>query len=113
MGTKLQTNISSLTSLDIRAGRILKVEDSKTKKPTYRLTVDFGRDVGIKISCGAYRHYRKEDLVGKQVIGLVNLGPKRMGPEISDVLILGVSNAAGETVYLTPQEEVPPGAEVF
>ena len=110
---KPTTDYSSFAALDIRVGKIIKVEDSATKKPTYRLTVDFGPEIGIKVSCGAYRNYKKEDLVNKQVIGIVNFAPKKMGPEISEVLILGVPNAAGETIYLTPQSEISRGAEVF
>ncbi len=110
---KPQANYESFAALDIRVGKIIKVEDSATKKPTYRLTVDFGQDVGVKISCGAYRNYKKEDLVGKLVIGVVNFGDKKMGPEISQVLILGVPNSVGETIYLMPQSEVSLGGQVF
>jgi tRNA-binding protein len=107
------TQFNSFESLDMRVGRIVKVEDSQTKKPTYRLTVDFGAGIGTKVSCGAYRNYSKEFLVGKQVIGVMNLGTKKMGPEISEVLILGVPNPGGETIFLTPQSEVDLGVEVF
>jgi tRNA-binding protein len=83
---------SHFDALDIRVGRIIKVEDAATKKPTYRLTIDFGSDIGIKVSCGAYRNYPPEQLTGKQIIGVVNFGEKRMGPEVSQVLVLGVPN---------------------
>ena len=104
---------SAFESLDIRVGRIVKVEDAETRKPTYRLTVDFGPDIGMKVSCGAYRNYPKEALVGRQVIGIVNFAPKKMGPERSEVLILGVPNENHETIYLMPQSEVPLGVAVF
>ena len=100
-------------ALDIRVGRIVKVEDAQTKKPTYRITVDFGSEIGVKVSCGAYRNYAKEALIGKQVIAVVNFGVKQMGPEKSEVLILGVPNEQGETIYLTPQTVVPLGVQVF
>ena len=100
-------------ALDIRVGKIIKVEDAETKKPTYRITVDFGSDVGTKVSCGAYRNYAKEELVGKQIVAILNFGVKQMGPEKSEVLILGVPNEQGETVYLTQQSEVPLGVHVF
>lgn len=103
----------SFAGLDIRVGRILKVEDSATKKPTYRLSVDFGPEIGVKVSCGAYRNYSPEELVGKQIIGIINFGPKKMGPEVSEVLILGVPNPAGETIYLMPQTDVTLGVAVF
>lgn len=100
-------------ALDIRVGRIVNVEDAQTKKPTYRITVDFGSEVGTKVSCGAYRNYSKEELIGKQVVAVLNLGTKQMGPEKSEVLILGVPNEKGETIYLTPQAEVSLGVQVF
>src|SRR3989344_6020376 len=100
-------------ALDIRVGKIIKVEDAETKKPTYRIAVDFGSDIGTKVSCGAYRNYSKEDLLGKQVIAVVNLGIKQMGPEKSEVLILGVPNEKGETIYLTPESDVSLGVQVF
>ncbi len=110
---KPKADYTSFAALDVRVGKIIKVDDSLTKKPTYRLTVDFGPIIGVKVSCGAYRNYKKEDLLGKQVVGIVNFEAKKMGPEVSEVLILGAPNEKGETIYLTPQAEVPLGAEIF
>ena len=104
---------SSFSALDIRVGRIVTVEDSATQKPTYRLTIDFGAPIGTKVSCGAYRNYSKEYLTGKEVICVVNFGDKKMGPEVSQVLVLGVPNAAGETVFLRPDTDVALGVTVF
>src|SRR3989344_6263452 len=100
------TNFSNFDSLDIRVGKIINVEDAQTKKPTYKITVDFGAKIGSKVSCGAYRNYSKEELMGKEVIAVVNLGTKQMGPEKSEILILGVPNMKGETIFLTPQSDV-------
>jgi tRNA-binding protein len=110
---KTQANYSSFEALDIRVGKVTKVEDTTSKKPTYRMTIDFGSEIGIKISCGAYRNYTKEDLVGKQVICVVNFPEKKIGTEISQTLTLGVANSKGEVIYLTPQSEVPLGTQVF
>ncbi len=110
---KSQTDYSAFEALDIRVGKIIKVEDSLSKKPTYRLTVDFGSEIGTKVSCGAYRNYSRDELMEKQVIGVVNFPSKKMGPEISEVLILGVSNEKGETIYLTPQSVVALGQKIF
>ncbi len=107
------TSHNNFSNLDIRVGKIINVEDAQTKKPTYRVTVDFGAEVGIKVSCGAYKNYAKENLMGKQVMGVVNLGTKQMGPEKSEVLILGVPNEKGETIYLKPESDAPLGVEVF
>jgi tRNA-binding protein len=113
MATKPTVDFRSFEALDIRAGRIVRVEEARTRKPTYRLTIDLGPEVGTKVSCGAYRNYPKDALIGKTVICVVNFGTKQMGPEISEVLVLGIANAAGETVYLTTEQSVPLGGVVF
>ena len=110
---KTQADFSHFEALDVRVGRIVNVEDSQTKRPTYKITVDFGSEIGSKVSCGAYRNYTKEELIGKQVVGVINFGEKKMGPEVSQFLILGVANEKGETIYLTPQSEVPLGGKIF
>ena len=113
MAIKPMADFKNFDALDIRAGRVLQIEDAQTRKPTYKLTIDFGPEIGTKISCGAYRNYAKEALLGKTVICVVNFGVKKMGPEISEVLVLGVANAAGETIYLTTEQNVAVGAPVF
>ena len=113
MAIKPTADFRNFEALDIRAGRIVRVDDAQTRKPTYRLTIDFGPEVGTKVSCGAYRNYPKEALLGKTVVCVVNFGIKKMGPEISEVLVLGVANAAGETVYLTTEQSVPLGGAVY
>ena len=92
---------------------VLKVEDARTRKPTYRLTIDLGPEIGVKRSCGAYRNYAPEALVGRQVIAVVNLGPKQMGPEISEVFVLGVDNEAGRVIFLTTEADVPLGNPIY
>ncbi len=113
MKLKSTADFSNFDALDIRAGRIVKVEDAETKKPTYRLTIDLGLEIGTKVSCGAYRNYSKEALMGKTVICVMNFVPKEMGPEVSEVLVLGVANQSGETIYLTTESDVPLGGQVF
>ena len=113
MTIKPTADFANFAALDIRAGRIVQVDDAQTRKPTYRLTIDFGAEMGTKVSCGAYRNYPKEALLGKTVICVVNFGSKKMGPEISEVLVLGIANAAGETIYLTTEQSVPLGGTVF
>lgn len=98
--------------LDIRVGRVLDVQEARSRKPTYRITIDFGDELGVKRSCGAYRNYAVEDLVGRLVVAVVNLGPKQMGPEVSEVLVLGVSKPEGGTTYLTTESDVPNGSLV-
>src|SRR5271170_1557048 len=102
---KSNTDFSHFSALDIRVGRIVSVDESKAKKPTYKITVDFGTEVGKKTTIGAFKNYPKEELIGKLVIGLVNVGEKKMGEELSQFLLMGVSNEKHETIYLTPQAE--------
>jgi tRNA-binding protein len=113
MASKQTAPPGAFEELDIRVGRVTAVEEAMTRKPTYRMTVDFGPEVGMKVSCGAYRNYAAAELVGRLVVAVVNLGPKQMGPERSEVLILGVTNAKGETIYLTPEADVSLGSPVF
>ena len=110
---KPTADFSHFEALDIRVGRVVKVEDAETKKPTYRMTIDFGPDIGTKISCGAYRNYPKDALLGQQVVAVVNVAPRKMGPEVSEVLVLGVPNEKGETIYVTPQQPVALGVSLF
>lgn len=110
---KPTADFSHFEALDIRVGRVVKVEDAETKKPTYRMTIDFGPDIGTKTSCGAYRNYPKDALLGQQVIAVVNFAPRKMGPEVSEVLVLGVPNEKGETIYVTPQQPVALGVALF
>jgi tRNA-binding protein len=86
---KAIADFAHFEALDIRVGRIVKVEDAQTRKPIYRMTLDFGPEIGTKVSCGAYRNYPRDALVGQQVLAVVNFTPRQMGPEISEVLVLG------------------------
>lgn len=113
MTFKPTADFSSFAALDIRVGRIVKVEDAATKKPTWRITIDFGAEIGTKISCGAYKSYPKESLIGRLVLAVINFAPRKMGPEISEVLVLGVPSQSGDTIYVTPQRPVAPGVAVF
>jgi tRNA-binding protein len=110
---KPQTDFVHFSVLDMRVGKIISVDDSKAKKPTYKITVDFGSETGIKTTIGAFKNYQKEELIGKLVVGLVNVGEKKMGEEISQFLLMGVPNEKHETIYLMPESEVPLGVEVF
>jgi tRNA-binding protein len=113
MALKPTADFAHFEALDIRVGRIVKVEDAATKKPTYKMTIDFGPEIGLKVSCGAYKSYPKENLLGQQVLAVVNFAPRKMGPEVSEVLVLGVPNETGETIYVTPQRPVAPGVALF
>lgn len=99
--------------IDMRVGTIIDVQPSLAKKPTYRFTLDFGGEIGIKTSCAALTNYAREELIGGQVVAVVNFPPKKMGPEVSEVLILGVPGENGVVIRLQPERHVGMGGRVF
>ncbi len=101
--------------VDIRVGKIVQVEDfPQARKPAYKLIIDFGPEIGTKRSSAQVtRHYTKEELLGKQVMGVVNFPLKQIGPFLSEVLTLGVPDGDGGVVLLSPTEEVPVGGKMF
>lgn len=104
------------TKLDIRVGKIVGVEDfPEARKPAFKLTIDFGSEVGTKRSSAQLvAHYKKEELVGKKVLGVVNFPPRQIGPFLSEVLTLGVPDEADECVLITPDKnEAVVGGRLF
>ncbi len=101
--------------VDIRVGRIVAAEPfPEARKPALKLRVDFGGDVGVKRSSAQItRHYAPEDLVGRQVLAVVNFPPRQIGPSLSEVLVLGVPDADGEVVLVGPDAEVPLGGRLY
>jgi len=101
--------------VDIRVGRVVGVDDfPEARKPAYKLKIDFGEGVGIrKSSAQATRHYSKGDLLNRLVLAVVNFPPKQIGPYMSEVLTLGVPDADGEVVLLTPERDVPLGGRMY
>jgi len=93
--------------LDVRVGVVVSVEDfPEAKKPSYKLTIDFGQEVGIKRSSAQLvKHYKKEDLVGKKVLGVVNFPERQIGPFLSEVLTLGVPDNEHECILITPDSD--------
>lgn len=114
---KPQITFEDFEKVDIRVGKIVKVEDfPEARKPSYKLTIDFGPEIGIKRSCGQFvKNQTKEELLGKQVVCVVNFPPKQIGPFTSEVLTLGPDDGTGEPsnwVALTTLKEVPLGKSV-
>ena len=101
--------------VEIRVGRIVRAEDfPQARKPAYRLQIDFGPEIGIKRSSAQIvKHHSKEELVGSLVLAVVNFPPRQIGPFLSEVLTLGMPNAAGDVVLIRPAAEVPLGSRMF
>lgn len=100
--------------VDIRAGTITRAEPfPEARKPALKLWVDFGPEIGEKRSSAQITaHYSPEALVGRQVLAVVNFPPRQIGPVRSEVLVLGVSDAAGGIVLLAPDLKVPNGGRM-
>lgn len=107
--------IEDFLALDIRVGKITAVEDfPEARKPAYKLTIDFGEEVGVKRSSAQITgNYSKEDLQDRLVLGVVNFPPRQIGPFVSEVLTLGVPDEAGEVVLATPDKRVPIGGKLY
>lgn len=99
--------------VDIRVGVVTDAREfPEARRPAYRLWIDFG-PLGIKRSSAQItRHYRPADLIGRLVVAVVNFPPKQIGPFVSEVLVLGAYDEAGEVVLLTPERLVPPGSRI-
>jgi len=101
--------------VDIRVGRIVQAEPfPQARKPAYKLWVDYGPEIGVKKSSAQItKHYTVDELVGRQVLGVVNFPPRQIGPFMSEALVLGLPDADGEVVLIGPGQEVPIGGRMF
>lgn len=100
---------------DIRVGAIIEAEPfPQARKPAYRLKIDFGAEIGIKRSSAQITElYALKDLIGRQVLAVINLPERQIGPFMSQVLTLGAAQADGSVVLLAPDRPVPNGAKMF
>jgi tRNA-binding protein len=101
--------------VDIRVGRVMAAEPfPEARKPAIKLTIDFGDEIGVKRSSAQItKNHRVEDLVGRQVLAVVNFPPRQIGPFMSQVLTLGVPDASGEVMLIGPDREVPVGGRLY
>lgn len=107
--------IEDFLELDIRVGQIVQVEDfPEARKPAYKLTIDFGEEIGTKKSSAQIvSNYSKEDLQDRLILAVVNFPPRQIGPFISEVLTLGVPDEQGEVVLIKPSTDVPVGGKLY
>ena len=94
-------------------GRVASVEDfPEARVPAWKLTIDFGPEVGTKRSSAQITNYSRDELEGRLVIAVVNFPPRRIGPFSSEVLVLGALDEDNKVILLRPDEDVPPGARI-
>lgn len=107
-------SIEDFLKLDIRVGTVVRAEPfPEARKPAIKLWVDFGPELGEKKSSAQITvHYEPEDLVGRQVIAVVNFPPRQIGPIKSEILVLGLSDDNGAIVLLGPDKPVPDGSRM-
>jgi tRNA-binding protein len=100
-------------AVDMRVGRIIAVEDfPEARKPAWKLTIDFGSELGTKRSSAQITNYTREQLEGRLVVAVVNFPPRQIGPVRSEVLTLGAADEQGRVILLSPDADVPLGARI-
>ena len=107
---------TTLGELDIRVGRVISADlETRTRKPTYRMIIDFGK-FGKRVSYGRFTQHSLQDVKDRLVLGVLNFKPRQMGPVISEVLILGVQYPkaeSGEATFLSPAADAKIGSKLF
>ena len=108
-------SIDDFNKVDIRVGRIVDVQEfPEARKPAWKLTIDFGTELGRRRSSAQLRPlYTREELLGRLVLAVMNFPPRQIGPFMSEVLTLGVPSADGAVVLIEPDREVPIGGRLF
>jgi tRNA-binding protein len=106
--------IDDFLKVDIRVGTVLRAEPfPEARKPAFKLWVDYGPEIGEKKSSAQITaHYAPEDLIGRQVLAVVNFPPRQIGPFMSEALVLGLHDAEGKVVLIGPDKGVPDGEKM-
>lgn len=101
-------------AVELRVGRIVEVNDfPEARKPAYRIKADFGSEIGVRTSSARISDlYSREELLGRQILGVVNFPPKQIGPVRSEFLLTGFYRDDGTVVLAIPEREVPLGAKL-
>jgi tRNA-binding protein len=110
-----QIAFDDFMKVDVRVGQVLAVDPfPEARKPAWKLTIDFGPDIGVKKSSAQITvHYTRDQLLGRKVAAVVNFPPRQIGPFMSEVLTLGFPDAAGEVVLVGVDRDVPLGGRLF
>ena len=108
-----EIDFDQFLAVDMRVGRVTAVEDfPEARKPAYKLTIDFGPEVGTRRSSAQITNYAREELEGRLVVAVVNFSPRQIGPFMSEVLPLGAADEAGQVILLEPSSDVPLGSRI-
>jgi tRNA-binding protein len=106
-------DIDHFQAVDMRVGRVMAVDDfPEARVPAWKLTIDFGPEVGTKRSSAQITHYSREELEGSLVVAVVNFPPRRIGPFSSEVLVLGALDPDKGVVLLRPDQETAVGSRI-
>jgi tRNA-binding protein len=110
-----QIEYADFEAVDIRVGTIVSAERfPEARKPAFKLTIDFGGEIGVKKSSAQLTvHYKPDQLIGRQVCAVVNFPPRQIGPFLSEVLTLGMPDEDGAVVLVRPDLRVPNGGKLF
>ena len=113
--TNATISFDDFLKVDIRVGTVIKAEPfPEARKPALKLTIDFGDEIGVKKSSAQItENHAIENLVGTQVLAVVNFPPRQIGPFMSEVLTLGVPDANGKVMLLRPHQPVPAGGRMY
>ena len=110
----LEIDFDQFLAVDMRVGVVTAVEDfPEARKPAWKLTIDFGPEIGVKRSSAQIINYARDELEGRRVVAVVNFPPRQIGPFMSQVLCLGFPDDAGEVVLVTVDRDVPDGGRLF
>jgi len=113
--TSAEITFDDFLKVDIRVGTIVDAQPyPEARRPAYKLWVDFGERIGTKkTSAQITKHYRLEDLVGRQVAAVINFPDKQIGKFMSEILVLGFPDGDGEVVMIQPSQSVPNGGRLY